>query len=134
MKYNTAVSSLMIMLNEYEKFDKVTKADLRILVHLLNPIAPHITEEINEISNLGDTLALSPWPTYDPNKTIDESYEMVVQVNGKVRGKIEVSSNASEDEMKEIAMELENVKKFIEGKEIVKVITIAKKLVNIVVK
>jgi leucyl-tRNA synthetase len=134
MKYNTAVSSLMILLNEYEKEETITKNDLRILLHLLNPIAPHITEEINERCSLGDELSSSSWPTYDEAKTIDDTFTMVVQVNGKVRGKIEVSSNTTKEEMENLAMSLDNVKVFTEEKEIVKIITVPKKLVNIVVK
>ncbi len=134
MKYNTAVSSLMILLNELEKEESITKNDLRTLIHLLNPIAPHITEEINEHSNLGSPLCESTWPVYDENKTIDDSYEMVVQVNGKVRGKMSMKTGASKEEMEALALENENVKKFTEGKEIVKVIAIPNKLVNIVVR
>ena len=134
MKYNTVVSALMILLNDYETYDSVSKVDLRVLVHLLNPIAPHITEEINEINKLGEVLAKSPWPIYDEAKTINDTFEMVVQVNGKVRGKIDVSSDISKEEMEKLALESENVKKYTEGKEIVKVITVPKKLVNIVVR
>ena len=134
MKYNTAVSALMILLNEYEKFDSITKDDLRILIHLLNPIAPHITEEINEISNLGSTLCESPWPTYDEEKTVAASYELVLQVNGKVRGKVNMNINASKKEMEEAAMANENVQKFIQGKKILNIVVIPQRLVNIVVK
>lgn len=134
MKYNTAVSALMILLNELEKEESITKNDLRTLIHLLNPIAPHITEEINEHSNLGAPLCESDFPTYDENKTVDDSYEMVVQVNGKVRGKMNMKTGASKEEMEKLALENENVKKFTGGKEIVKVIAIPNKLVNIVVR
>ncbi len=134
MKYNTAVSALMIMLNEYEKQDSITKDDLRILVHLLNPIAPHITEEINEVSALGKPLCESTWPSYDDSKTIDDSYEMVVQVNGKVRGKIEVATDTNKEEMESLAKGLDNVKVHTANKEIIKIIVVPKKLVNIVVK
>lgn len=134
MKYNTAVSSLMIMLNEYEKYDTLTKDDLRILIHLLNPIAPHITEEINEKSKLGTVLCESTWPSYDESKTVEDSYTMIVQVNGKVRGKIEVATDTTDDDMKSLAQNIDNVKSNIEGKEIVKVIVVPKKLVNIVIK
>ncbi len=134
MKYNTAVSALMILLNELEKEESITKQDLRTMVHLLNPIAPHITEEINEISGLGEMLATSPWPTYDEAKTVEDAYEMVVQINGKVRGKITVSTSASEEEMKELAQSIDNVKNYLDGHEIVKMIVIPKKLVNIVIK
>ncbi len=134
MKYNTAVSALMILLNEYEKFNSITKDDLRILVHLLNPIAPHITEEINEISKLGGVLCESPWPSYDEAKTVASSYELVLQVNGKVRGKVTMDINASKKEMEDAAMANENVLKFIQGKKILNVVVIPQRLVNIVVK
>ena len=134
MKYNTAVSALMIMTNEYDEMDSITKDDMRILLLLLNPFAPHITEEINEINKLGKPLCESAWPTFDESRIVEENFEMVVQVNGKVRGKIAVATTTSEEEMQKLAMEIDNVKKYLEGKEIVKVITIPKKLVNIVVK
>ena len=134
IKYNTAVSALMILLNELEKLDTVSKKDYRVLLHLLNPIAPHITEELNEMYNLGDKFTDSTWVSYDSNKLENNTYTMVVQVNGKVRGKIEVDTNTTEDEMKNLAIDIDNVKVFTEGKEIVKVITVPKKLVNIVVK
>ncbi|MBR1376344.1 MAG: leucine--tRNA ligase [Bacilli bacterium] len=134
LKYNTAISSLMIMLNEYEKQDGISKDDYRILLTLLNPYIPHITEELNEQYKLGKVICESEWPNYDEDKIQDEEFTLVVQVNGKVRGKITVSSNTTEDEMKEKAFEIDNVKSYIEGKEIVKVITIPKKLVSIVVK
>lgn len=133
MKYNTAVSALMIMLNEYEKLDKITIADLNVLITLLNPIAPHITEEIN---SMFDTTPIceKPWPQYDENKTLDDQFELVVQVNGKVRGKVFASSNTTDEEMKKMALEIENVSKNILGKEIIKIIVIPRKLVSIVVK
>lgn len=134
MKYNTAVSALMIMVNIYEDLDSITRDDLHILIALLSPIAPHISEEINKINSLGDSLCKSNWPSYDESKTIDESYEMIVQVNGKVRGKILVSSNTDKNEMEKLAQEIDNVKRYIEGKEIVKIVTVPQKLVNIVVK
>ena len=134
IKYNTAVSALMILLNELEKLDTVSKKDYRTILHLLNPIAPHITEELNEIYNLGEKFCLSNWLEYDNTKLENNTYTMVVQVNGKVRGKIEVDTNTTEDEMKKKAMQIENVKVFTEGKDIVKMIVVPKKLVNIVVK
>jgi leucyl-tRNA synthetase len=134
MKYNTAVSALMILLNELEKLDTITSLDYRIFLNLLNPIAPHITEELNEQYKLGDLFIRSTWPSYDETKLTSDTFQMVVQVNGKVRGKIECSSTFTEEEMKKKAKEIENVKAFIEGKDIVKEIVVPKKLVNIVVK
>jgi leucyl-tRNA synthetase len=134
MNYNTAVSSLMILLNTYEKEDKITKADYRVLVQLLNPIAPHITEEINEECGLGEMLAKSAWPTFDESKIVDTEYEIGVQVNGKLRGSIKISDDDSEEDIKSKAKEEENVKKYLDGKEIVKEIVVPKKIVSIVVK
>ena len=134
MKYNTAVSALMILLNEYEKLESISNKDYRVLLHLLNPIAPHLTEELNEKYNLGKALCESSWPVYDQNKLVNETFTMVVQVNGKVRGKIEVSSDVSKEEMEKEALEIENVQKYLEGLEIVKVVTIPRKLVSIVAK
>ncbi|MBP3766451.1 MAG: leucine--tRNA ligase [Bacilli bacterium] len=135
LKYNTAVSSLMIMLNEYEKFEGgITRDDYRLLLVLLNPIAPHITEELNEKYNLGDTICNSTWPKYDEAKTIDDTFKVAVQVNGKVRGTIEVKGDTTNEEMESMAKSLENVKNFTDGHEIVKVIVVPKKIVNIVIR
>ena len=134
IKYNTAVSALMILLNNYEDEESITKDEYRTLLHLLNPFAPHITEELNEKYSLGKPLCESSWPKYDETKIENDNYELVFQVNGKVRGKMEVSKETSKQEMEKLAKENENVKKFIEGKEIVKIITIPGRLVNIVVK
>ena len=135
LKYNTAVATLMIMLNEYEKYpDGITKDEFRLLLQLLNPMAPHITEELNEIYKLGKPICESTWPTYDETKVVDSSVNIGVQVNGKVRGTINISIDENEDSIKEKAINDENVKRHIEGKEIVKIIVIKNKIVNIVVK
>ncbi|MBD8923333.1 leucine--tRNA ligase [bacterium] len=131
--YNTAVSTIMILLNKMETLQNVTVQDYKVLLTLLNPIAPHITEELNE------SLGFSPicegsWPVYDEEKTILQEKEIGVQVNGKLRASIMVSIDDSEDIMKEKAMNCENVKRHLEGKEIVKTIVIKGKIVNIVVK
>lgn len=133
MAYNTIVSSLMILANAYDSKESITKEDYHLLLTLLNPLAPHITEELNEMLGY-QPICESSWPTYEESKTQDETYEMVVQVNGKLRGKIETHSNTSKEEMLELAKTIENVQKFIEGKTIVKEIVVPKKLVNLVVK
>lgn len=133
MGYNTAISSLMILANAYDEKDSITKDDYRLLLILLNPMAPHITEELNE--ELGfKPICESEWPEYDEEKTIENVKDIAVQVNGKVRGTIQISIEDDEQSIKERAMECENVKKHIDGKEIVKVIVIKGKIVNIVVK
>ncbi len=134
MNYNTAVSSLMILLNTYEKESSISRKDYRILLQLLNPIAPHITEEINEICKLGDEFTKSSWPVWDEDKITDDVFEIGVQVNGKLRGSIVTNVDTSEEEIKHLAFANENVAKYIDGKEIVKTIIIPKKIVSIVVK
>ena len=135
LKYNTAVAALMIMLNEYEKYENgVTSDEYRLLLQLLNPIAPHITEELNEKYNLGVALCESSWPEYDETKIIEDTQKIAVQVNGKVRGTIEITLDEDENSIKEKALNDENVLRHTSGKEIIKVIVIKNKIVNIVVK
>ena len=133
MGYNTVVSSLMILTNAYDAQEEITPMDYNLLLTLLNPMAPHITEELNEQIGF-KPICETPWPVYDEAKTIDEEKEIGVQVNGKLRATIKVNINDAEDTLKEKALSEENVKKFTEGKEIVKVIAIKGKIVNIVVK
>jgi len=134
MKYNTAISALMTLVNSFNDTKILSKKDYRILLELLNPFSPHITEELNEKYNLGEELCYSAWPKYDEAKTIDEEIEVVVQVNGKVRGKVTVPSDITPEDIKVKVREIENVKKYLEGAEIVKEIYIPKKLVSIVIK
>ena len=133
MGYNTVISSLMILANAYDELDSITKDDYRLILTLLNPIAPHITEEINE--KLGYApICDSSWPEYDESKTIETTKEIAVQVNGKVRATITISVDDTEEIIKEKALDCENVIKHTEGKQIVKVIVIKGKIVNVVVK
>jgi len=135
LNFNTAISQMMIFINAVYKEEIFPREYAEGFIKLLNPIAPHITEEIwHEVFGHDNTISYEPWPTYDDSKTVEDSYEMVVQVNGKVRGKITVSTDTSKEEMESLAFEIENVKVFTDGKQIVKVITVPKKLVNIVVK
>ena len=135
LNFNTAISQMMIFINAVYKENVFPKEYAEGFVKLLNPICPHITEEIYEqIFNKTTSIANENWPTYDESKTLEETFTMIVQVNGKVRGKIEVSSDTTKEEMESLAKEIDNVKTHIEGKEIVKIITVPKKLVNIVIK
>ena len=135
MNFNTAISQMMIFINAVYKEDKISKEYASGFVKILNPIAPHITEEIwHTFLGHTDTIANETWPSYDETKITEDTYTMVVQVNGKLRGKIDVSSETSKEEMERLAKSIPNVISFIDGKEIVKVITVPKKLVNIVVK
>ena len=133
MAYNTAVSTLMILVNAYDEKESITKGDYRVLLDLLNPIAPHITEELNE--SLGYTpICDRAWPTYDEEKTIDNEIDIAVQVNGKVRDTIRIKKDSSKEELEELAMNSEVIKKWLEGKEIVKVICVPNRIVNIVIR
>ena len=134
LNYNTAVSALMILLNEMDKEKEISRRDYRTILHLLNPFAPHITEELNEIYHLGDEFSSSPWPQYEEEKTVSQTLKIGVQVNGKLRATIEVVKDTSKDELEKLAISEENVQKHIEGKEIIKIIAIPNRIVNIVVK
>ncbi len=134
LNFNTAISQMMVFVNAVYKENVFPLKYANNLLKLLNPIIPFITEELWSILGHDDTIAYEAWPIYDEEKTKEETFEMVVQVNGKVRGKIEVGMETSKEEMEELAKQLDNVKKYIADKEIVKIITVPKKLVNIVIK
>ena len=135
LDFNTAISQMMIFINSVVKEDEFYVEYAKGFVKLLNPIVPHIAEEIwSVVFKNNNTISYEEWPTYDESKLVDDTFEMVVQVNGKVRGKEMVATGTSKEDMEKIAVEIENVRKFIDGKEIVKIITIQNKIVNIVVK
>ncbi len=131
LKLNTAIAQLMILLNELESLEEVTKDEYLVLLKLTYPFAPHITEELN--SHLGnESLVYDTWPTYDENKLVDDKVQLVVQVNGKLRDKILIDANASDEEIKNIALNSEKVKPYLENASIKKIIVVPKKLVSIV--
>ncbi len=134
MNFNTAISSMMVFINAVYKENIFPKEYALNFLKMLNPIAPHITEELWQRLGNNDTITYATWPSFDESKMVDETFEMVVQVNGKVRGKIVVSTETSKEEMEKLALDISNVKNYIDGKEIVKIVTIPKKLVSIVVK
>ncbi|MFI3260340.1 MAG: leucine--tRNA ligase [bacterium] len=134
MNYNTAVSSLMILSNEYDKYETISKADYEILLTLLYPMAPHVCEELNEEIGNQTHIAATQWPVYDESKTVDNITTIGVQVNGKLRGEITINKNEDKEEIIKKAKESENVQKFLTGMEIVKEIVVPGKIVNIVVK
>ncbi len=134
LNFNTAISQMMIFINAVYKEDTLPVEYAEGFIKLLNPVVPHMTEEIWEKMGHKETIAFEPWPVYDESKLKDDVVTVVVQVNGKVRGKMEVASSISKEEMESKAFAIDNVKQYTENKEIVKVITIPKKLVNIVVK
>ena len=133
MRYNTAVSSLMILTNAYDEKETITKEDYHLLLALLNPIAPHITEELNEMLGY-KPICENAWPKYDEEKTIDKTKEIGVQVNGKLRSSIKIKSDDTKETIESIALNDEKIKKNILDKEIIKVIVVPNKIVNIVVK
>lgn len=134
LNFNTAISQMMIFINAVMKEEIFPVEYKEGFIKLLNPICPFVTEEIWNFMGHENTISYEPWPVYDEIKITEETFTMIVQVNGKVRGKIEVSSDTKEDEMKELAKEIDNVKTFIDGHEIIKEIVVPKKLVNIVIK
>jgi leucyl-tRNA synthetase len=135
LSFNTAISQLMIFVNEVYKHQKIGQQQARTFLKLLNPICPHITEELNESElNYEEKLVYSEWPTYDEAATISNEVEVVVQVNGKLRAKLQVSRDTDNKTLEILAFNEDNVIKFTEGLDIVKIIIIPNKLVNIVVK
>ena len=135
IKFNTAIATLMALINDITNVKSINKEELRIFSILLNPFAPHVTEEVYEACKLGDgILAEARWPEYDESKCVDESVEIVVQVNGKIKAKLNIPIDAQKDEILSLAKSDENVKKAIDGMNIIKEIVVPKKLVNLVVK
>jgi leucyl-tRNA synthetase len=137
MLFNTAISGMMVFVNEAMKISvagqPLAKSVMEQFVLLLSPFAPHLAEELWRMFGHSQSLAYEPWPVFDEKYLVEDTIEIVVQVNGKLRDKITVPSNASEEQIKTLAQAGEKVKAAIEGKSIKKVIVIPKKLVNIVV-
>ena len=134
MKFNTAIAALMALINDIYKKGSITRQELKTYITLLNPAAPHLTEEIWVNAGFEGFLNETTWPKYDEAKTVDDTVEIVVQINGKVKDKIMISADLSKDEMEKSALENDKIKELVGDKEIVKVICVPKKLVNIVVK
>ena len=132
MKYNTAIAAMMSYVNVLYKQDKVSKKYIKPLLQILNPVAPHVTEELWEKLNLGGYIFESKWPTYDESKIVSDEIEIPVQINGTVRYRINIQAQSDEKEIEKIALEAPALKNYIAGKEIKKVIVIKSKIVNIV--
>ena len=133
MRFNTAISSMMISLNQLEKSQSLTRKEYEIFLKLLAPFAPHITEELWISLGNKDSVHVSAWPEYEPILAVDEEMMIAVQVNGKVRGSFKAMTDTNQDQLKESAQQLPEISKWISGKTIVKVIVIPKRLVNIVI-
>lgn len=133
LKLNTSIAACMSYLKKVRERGYITKKELKSFLIVLNPLAPHITSELFEIV-FDKNIIEESWPKCEEKKLVKNTFNLVVQVNGKIRGKIEVTADTTDEEMVELAKAIDNVKIFIDNKEIVKVITVPKKLVNIVVK
>ena len=134
MKFNTSVAEFMKMTNEFYKDKKINKAEYKTFLQLLNPFAPHMTEELFNIIGESKTINETPWPKYDESKTIDEKQEIPVQVNGKVKAVITAEKEATEEEVKAIVNSNETIQNVLEGKNVIKEIYVKGKIYNIVVK
>ena len=142
LRYNTAISAMMILLNDMEPEENIGKENLEIFVKLLAPFAPHLSEEICQIAERRGTergttrkfrsIHLEPWPKYDPALIKEDEAEIVVQINGKIRAVIKIRSESGQAEVEKIAKESEAVKKYLTG-EIRKVIFVKDKLINFVI-
>ena len=133
LKFNTAIAQLMTLLNEMKAKGKITRKDFKTYLILLNPVAPHMTEELWEMMEFDGELNQTSWPSYDEDKLTFDSFEMPVQINGKVRGKVLMANDASKDDAINAAKEDTNIKSYIEGKEIRKIIYVPGKILNIVI-
>ena len=134
LKFNTAIASMMALINEIYALGSINRAELRTLLLLLNPFAPHMTEEMYEVQNLGGVLNEQKWPTFDPALCVDEMVELVVQINGKVRSKLQVPVDSAQADVLEKAKAEPKIQDALQGKQIVKEIYVQNKLVNFVAK
>jgi leucyl-tRNA synthetase len=132
MKYNTAIAQMMSLVNAFYAKGQVTRGEMKALIQLLNPVAPHITEEINEICGFGGEVAKKAWPTCDERALVKESVEIALQVNGKLRGKLEVPTSLTVEGAGDYFMAVEDVLKAIDGRKVKKLIYVPGRLVNIV--
>lgn len=133
LRFNTAVSALMILLNKFEEVKKISKKDWEVFLLLISPFAPHLAEELWRGLGKRKSIFLNEWPKYDEDKIKEEKINLVVQINGKVKANIEAESGIEEDEARDLAVKNEKVKKAIGDKEIRKVIFVKDKLINFVV-
>jgi leucyl-tRNA synthetase len=131
-RYNTAISQLMILLNEMERVSQLRPEDYKVFLKLLAPFAPHLTEELWSKTGSRVSIHLQKWPLYDQRKIKEETFELVIQINGKVRAKTETPINIRKQQAEKLALGLEPVKKFTKGKAIKKIIFVPGRLINIV--
>ncbi len=134
MKFNTAIATLMATINDFYKKGSITRGELKTFLLLLNPTAPHITEEMWERAGFSGCLHDAKWPEYDEAKTVDAAVEIVIQLNGKLKDKFMVAAGLDRAGLEEAALAEEKIQKLLEGKTVVKTICVPDKLVNFVVK
>ncbi len=134
MKFNTAVATFMTMVNEFYQQKRINQAEFKTFLQLLNPFAPHITEELFERIGCVDTISNIPWPTYEEAKTVDDEIEIPIQVNGKLRATVTIPLNESEEKVRKIVHANQTILNNLEGKKVVKEIYVKNKIYNIVVK
>ncbi|WP_270449351.1 leucine--tRNA ligase [Lactobacillus delbrueckii] len=134
LRFNTAISQMMVFMNACQKVDKIPREYAEGFVKLMAPVAPHMMEEIWHVFGHDESVQFAAWPTYDASKLVESTVEMAVTVNGKKRGNFQIAKDASREEAQAAAIALPHVKEFLEGKEIKKVIVVPNKIVNIVAK
>jgi leucyl-tRNA synthetase len=134
MRFNTAISQMMVFVNEAYKADALPMVYMEGLVKLLSPIIPHVAEEIWQIMGHEETITYEAWPTYDESKLVQDTVQVILQVNGKVRSKVEVEKDLDQAELEKIALADERIQQWTAEKDIKKVIVIPNKIVNIVAK
>jgi leucyl-tRNA synthetase len=133
LRFNTAISQLMIFLNEAMKLEELPRKELEEFVLLLSPLAPHLSEELWELLGHKTSLAYEAWPAFEHAKTVEDMVEVVLQVNGKVRGKLLVTQGTHDKELERLAHEESNIQRHVAGKKVVRTIVVKNKLVNVVV-
>ena len=133
MKYNTAISAMMTLVNQFYAKGSITKGEMRVLIQLLNPVAPHITEEINELCGLGSELVRAPWPQYDEKALVKDEVEIAVQVNGKVRGRVMVPSDLTRDTANDFFAANEETQRLLSGLTVKRMVYVPGRLLNVVV-
>ena len=134
MHFNTAISQLMVFVNEAYKADDLPAEYMQGFVKMISPVMPHVAEELWSQFGISDTIAYQPWPKYDPAALVENEVEMILQVNGKVRAKIKMAKDTPKEEAEKQALANDHVQKFTAGKDIKKVIVVPNKIVNIVAK
>ena len=134
MKFNTAIATLMALVNDFNRVGRITKGEFKTFLQLLNPTAPHITEELWAMHDFGGEIAYRPWPEYDESKTASDEIEIVLQIGGRVKDKMMIPAGLDKAAMEEFVKASGKLEEIAEGKEIVKIICVPGKLVNLVVK